>query len=358
MPVLGEAVSALADRADHIGDERAAGGIAVQRHDFVEGFIHRGAHEIVHRGVHDEETLSGAALEVLHFGQEHAGVADHEAAGLQQNLKPERLKQGHERRAVSFRRERTRPGGLGVPPSGAAAGESVFVDDADAATDREIGDAILRLQLGGERRDFGHGLGKRPDLGELRTDVHLHAAQLDVGVFRRGFVGGGGELERDAKFVVALARRDLGVRVGVDIGVDPDRDGRLHPEFARDVVDAGELGFALDVERENPALQCQLDFGLGLADAGKDAALHIRTGGQHAAQLASAHQIERCAQLCEVAEHGETRVGLHGVADLHIQPVQTAGQPVVVVRHRRRARDVGRRAVEPGDLGEIDRLAV
>ena len=150
--------------------------------------------------------------------------------------------------------------------------------------------------------------------------MHLYAAQLDVGIFRSGLVGGGGKLERDAEFIVTLAGSNFRVGVGVDVGVDADGDGRFHAHFAGHVVDAGELGLALNVKGENAALEGELDLGLGLADAGEDAAFHIGASGEHAAEFAAAHEVKRGAEARKVPQHGEAGIGLHRVTELHVEP--------------------------------------
>src|SRR5690606_5960802 len=127
--------------------------------------------------------------------------------------------------------------GFGGPPLGRAAGEGVLVDDADAAADGEVGDAILFLQLGDEGGNLGDGLDEGGEGGELRADVHLHALDGDVGILGGGGIGGGGVFEGDAELVLGLAGGDLGVGLGIDVGVDADGDGGLDAEFAGHVVD-------------------------------------------------------------------------------------------------------------------------
>ena len=83
--VLGEAITALADGADDVGDQRGTGGVAMQRHDLVVTVVHRRPHEVVHRGIDNEEIFPGAALEVLDARQKHTGVADHEASVLEED---------------------------------------------------------------------------------------------------------------------------------------------------------------------------------------------------------------------------------------------------------------------------------
>jgi len=148
------------------------------------------------------------------------------------------------------------------------------------------------------------------------------------------------------------------VRVRIDVGIHPDRDRRLHAELAGDVVDAGELRLALDVEGEDPVLQGELDLALGLADAGKHARADRGPGREHAADLAAAHQIEARAEVREMAEDRDVRVGLHRVAELRIQAGEPALQPLEIILHRRGTVDVGGRAVELRNRGDVDGFAV
>jgi len=188
--------------------------------------------------------------------------------------------------------------------------------------------------------------------------VHLHSLDLQVRQAGGGLVGGGGVTQRDAELVVALAGRDLRVRVGVDVGVDPDRHGGLHAELARDMVDARQLRLALNMEREDPVAQRQLDLGLGLAHAGEDAGPDVATRGEHATDLAAAHQVEARAEVREVTQHREARVGLHRVTEAGVQSREPALQAAEIILHRRGAVDVSRRPVEAGDGREVDRLAM
>ena len=146
---MGEEVAALADGSDDIDDLGLAGYRLLQRSDLVVAFVKGGADEIVHRRIDDLEGLRGAALFVEHLGEENARIAHHESAGLEDDAKSERLEEWDEATRVFLDRERLFI--LGYPPVRATAGETVLVDDADAATDREELDAVERLQLLDER---------------------------------------------------------------------------------------------------------------------------------------------------------------------------------------------------------------
>ena len=66
---------------------RASRGGFLEWHDLVVAFVKRGPDQVVHAGVDDLEGLGGALLFVEAAGQQHAGVADDETAGLQQDLR-------------------------------------------------------------------------------------------------------------------------------------------------------------------------------------------------------------------------------------------------------------------------------
>ena len=168
----------------------------------------------------------------------------------------------------------------------------------------------------------------------------------------------GADLQRNAELVLALAGGDLGVGLRVDVGVHADAHRRLAAELAGHVVDAGQLGLALGMQRENPRLEREPDLRLGLAHAGENAAIDLRARRQHAAQFAAADEIEGGAQVRKQAQQREVGIGLQRIAHLHVHAFEAAGEAAVVVLDGGGAVDVGGSAVEPGHRGEIDGLAV
>ena len=202
-----------------------------------------------------------------------------------------------ERSAIGFGRDRPPFGRQRLPPGRRAAGQRVLVDDANAATQTEIADTEIALQLPGERRDLFDRFDERPDLCELGADVHLHALELQVRILGGGGISRGRELQRDAELVFTFAGRDLGVRLGVHVGIHADGDRRPTAELAGDVVDAGQFGLALGMEGEDARFERQADFRFRLADAGEDAAVGLGAGGEHTAQLAAAHHIKSRPQV-------------------------------------------------------------
>src|SRR5581483_1333967 len=83
-PLLGETVAGLADRSHHIHAlDRGVACRLLDGHDFVIGVVERRADEVVHRRIHDDEFSADARLHVDDAGQQHPGIADDAATGLQ-----------------------------------------------------------------------------------------------------------------------------------------------------------------------------------------------------------------------------------------------------------------------------------
>jgi len=80
--VVGEKIAGFANRADHIGaDGRNV--FWLDGFDMVISLIKSGAHQIVHRGIYNDEVFFFAVFDVFHFGEQRAGVAHQAAAGLE-----------------------------------------------------------------------------------------------------------------------------------------------------------------------------------------------------------------------------------------------------------------------------------
>src|SRR5688572_851499 len=204
--LLGKKVRALAHRPDDVV-ESAPGGRFLDRLHFVPCLIERRTDEIVHGGVDHEE----AGLEVLDAGDEHARVADERAARVE-DQRPGALAERLEHAADECRRRLLR---------------LVLVADADAAADIDVLEPDARglepvhereQSLGGG--DEGRGLlQERADVAADPHDFHtFHGTRLAVKLL--GFA------IRHAELGVAQAGGDVGMRLGVDVGVDAESDAR------------------------------------------------------------------------------------------------------------------------------------
>src|SRR5207247_7080336 len=101
---------------------------------------------------------------------------------------------------------------------------------------------------------------------------------------------------------------------------------------------------ALDVERINAAAEGKFDFPLGFADAGEGAFLRRPPGGNDAAQLAFADDVEPAAEIGERAQDREIGVGLDRVADQVIERRERSVELLEMVRQRALRIDVEWRA--------------
>src|SRR5690606_26375938 len=105
------------------------------------------------------------------------------------------------------------------------------VIDAEAATDVDVLelDAVLR-ELLDELDEARDRVGERRRLRELRADVEVDAGDLQA-LRAGGFAEQAARLlHRHAELVLLEARRDVRVRLRVDVGVDAQRDLRALAE--------------------------------------------------------------------------------------------------------------------------------
>ena len=99
--------------------------------------------------------------------------------------------------------------------------------------------------------------------------MHVNAAQFEMRIGQH-FVGEfGAAFDVDAELVPLLAGRRLGVRLAVDVGVEPQCDRSDEAHRGRDGGDGIEFRLALDVEHEDTRFEGEANLVIGLADAGK-----------------------------------------------------------------------------------------
>ena len=103
--------------------------------------------------------------------------------------------------------------------------------------------------------------------------MHGHARYLEVGQATSQREGLAGKVDVDAELVLLAARRDLGVRAGIDVGIDADGDVGPDAELAGDGVQRLEFGRALDIDLADLGLQGLHELRGFLADAGIDDAI-------------------------------------------------------------------------------------
>ena len=201
------------------------------------------------------------------------------------------------------------------------------------------------IAVGGERR-------------ELRADMHGHAHDVEVRQPAGQREGLARQVDVDAELVLLAARRDLGVRLGVDVGIHADGDVGLEAELARHRVQRLQFGRTLDVDLADARLQRRHQFRRLLADAGIDDALGRNAGGQRPLHLADRDDVGPGAHLAEQADDGQVAVGLHRVGDAGVHPLDGVGELLPAGAQRRRGIAVERRTDLGRDGGERHALGV
>src|SRR5471032_55240 len=186
---------------------------------------------------------------------------------------------------------------------------------------------------------------------------------VDAGHFQVRQLGGraiGVErvVEGHAELVGLQAGGDVGMGLGVHVGVDPQRYARGLAHGTGHFVQTMQLRNRFDVEAQDVMRQRQAHFVDALADAGEDHLARIAARRQHAQQLAAGDDVETGALARHQVEDGQVGVGLHGVADQGVAAGAGVGVGGEVGQQRRLRVHIGRGAVLLGDGGKRRALGV
>ena len=143
------------------------------------------------------------------------------------------------------------------------------------------------------------------DGADLGADVDADACWLEVGEFGGAAVDVAGGLDGDAELVLAQACRDVGMRLGEDVGVDAEGDFGGLACGGRALAEDLSLGLALHVEEEDVGAEGCVDLPNLLAYSGEDhAAEGSGRGAANALKLAAGDDVEATALLREQLENG------------------------------------------------------
>ena len=218
------------------------------------GFVKGRADQVIHRRVGDHETTAGALLDVDDAGQQQTAVAHQVASGLDHQRHAQIAQGALDQGRVVFRRGQF----------------LALVGNAQAAAQVQV---LQRIALGPERGeqlgDAAVGGFEGRQLGQLRADMDGKTFQLDAGQrlgqihHRRGLVN------VDAEFVVGLAGGDFGVSARVDMGVDAQHHGRRLAARHRDGAQRLQLLRRFHVELLDVLVESEIQFLLGLSNAGE-----------------------------------------------------------------------------------------
>ncbi len=188
--------------------------------------------------------------------------------------------------------------------------------------------------------------------------MHVDASDLDP----RQLCGAGIDCaragERNAELVLGLAGRDFGVRAGIDVGIDPNRDSRRPAGLAGQPREQFEFGLGFDVDAENVRGQRRAQLGLGFADPGKQDLFGRDAGGQRTFQLATRNHVRAGAEFRQRAQHRLIGVGLHCVTHQRLFTGEGVAKHPVMALQRRSRIAIERRADRIRQLDKIHRLGV
>ena len=144
-----------------------------------------------------------------------------------------------------------------------------------------------------------------PVVDDLRADVAVDADHLDRRQLRRARERATRVSVGDAELVGAQARRDVGMRLRIDVGVDAQADARPPAGGLSDDAQQLELADAFDVEAEDAERERALHLRACLADAREDDPLRRAAGGEDALELAARDDVEAAAAAREPLQNGE-----------------------------------------------------
>ena len=141
------------------------------------------------------------------------------------------------------------------------------------------------------------------------------------------------------------------MRTGVDVRIDAQRNGGDATTEPRDVVDALEFRFRLDIETANSGFERLPDLRGALARTGKNRLARIAARGEYALKFASRNDIETAAEPGEHIQYRQVGIGLYGETDEPVEfPERFAIDPVMALK-RCPGIDVARRTDAVRDFG-------
>ena len=142
------------------------------------------------------------------------------------------------------------------------------------------------------------------------------------------------------------------MRLRIDVGVHPQRNGGDPARAAGDGIQRFEFGGRLDVEAADARRQRGLHFGRRLADAGEHDPGGIAAGGDDAREFPAGDDVEAAPEARQDVQYSEVGIRLDRVAD-EVRHALERGVEGAEPGFERRARvDVAGRAEALGDAGQ------
>src|ERR1700749_2678758 len=131
-------------------------------------------------------------------------------------------------------------------------------------------------------------------------------------------------------------RRDFGVGLRIDIGIDADRHRRAFVARERDFVQHLQLRLTLDVELMDAGVDAELHLRPRLADAGKHDARRRNAYGQGLLEFTARHDISTGTQARKSLQHREIAVRLYRESNQRIFWQRIGDGAILPLQHRGR----------------------
>ena len=173
-----------------------------------------------------------------------------------------------------------------------------------------MGDRVARAaQPGNKFTELCERAFERSDVGQLTADVYRDAAQVHAFLAGKLSEDLPCLINRHAKLVVGLARRNLVMRSGIDVRIDSQRAicGQAHS--FRDFGQLQAFFFALDVELTDPGFKRLDHFAAGLSHTREDDHFRSDTCGQRAAHFANGNDIGTIPLVLQHFQYSQIGIG-------------------------------------------------
>ena len=166
----------------------------------------------------------------------------------------------------------------------------------------ELLQPLQRIEEGGDLRDLG------ADVAVDTDDLHVRQRPGPPVLIER-------LLDVDPELVRLEPRRDVGVCLGVHVGVDTKGNPGLLAHQAGPLVDDPQLLGGLHVEHQDVGLEGEIDLVDALPHAGVNDLSRVRTDLESPVELAAGNDVDTAPLFHEDPHDGQVRVRLGRIAD-------------------------------------------
>ena len=154
------------------------------------------------------------------------------------------------------------------------------------------------------------------------------------------------------EFIAFKTGGDVGVRLGIHIGVDSNADGRFLGKLQSHLIDHVQFGHAFYIEAQNTCLQGLANLSSRLAHPRKDHQPHVCADRLDALKFSDRDNVKPAPMPGKKLQNSQTAVGLHGVMHARMATYKTVLVALQGAQHGGLGVDEQRRAVCLGHLFE------